>query len=158
MKELARAAHRCLPARAVDFIPHDGVLDIRQVNTNLVGAAGERMASQPTEAFAGRGQAVGIECLVACGRRPAPALHHCHALALARIAADGRYDLTPLWGQVAIGQRQIGLLDRAVFELGLQGPVGAIILGHQDQARGVFVQPVHDTRASGPPTPSRLGQ
>jgi len=49
-----------------------GLLDVRQVDTYLVSAAGEGMARQPTETFARRGHAVGSQRLVACGRGRPP--------------------------------------------------------------------------------------
>ena len=84
VEEHAGTAHGCLAAGAVDFVADDGMLGVRQVDANLVGAAGERMACQPSETFARRRNSEGIQCHVPRGGRPAPTLRHRHALTVAR--------------------------------------------------------------------------
>jgi hypothetical protein len=62
--------------------------------------------------------------------------------------ADGQADPSGFSRHFAANDGQVGLLDAAGFELAGKMNVGGLVLGHQQNPRGIFVQPVND---AGPP-------
>ena len=63
------------------------------------------------------------------------------------IAADGRLDPAADRRRVAAHQGEVLLGDRAVAELAHQARLRVIGLGHQQEAGGVLVEPMHDARS-----------
>ncbi len=66
-----------------------------------------------------------------------------------RVAADGGVDGAAGRVGVALDQRVVALVDRALLELALQGGVRALRLGDDHQAGGADVEAVHDALALG---------
>ena len=65
------------------------------------------------------------------------------------MSRDGRVDLTLVTLHDAVDQRDVRLLDASLLELGRETAVRGVGIGHDHQARGVLVQPVHDAGAQG---------
>ena len=65
------------------------------------------------------------------------------------VPADGRVDRAAQRVGVALDQRVVALVDRALAELLLEQGVGALGLGDDHQAGGADVEPVHDALALG---------
>ena len=78
------------------------------------------------------------------GRRGAALLDDGHALAVVRVAADGRVDDGFRWIDAAVHESEVLLLHRALLQLPREVDVGAVVLGDDEQAGGVLVQAVDD--------------
>ncbi|KAK0342582.1 hypothetical protein LTR94_021753 [Friedmanniomyces endolithicus] len=141
-------------AGAIDGIAQDGRALGRQMNPDLVCAAGLQGAGdtrrQGRAAGAGRFAEGPLDPIV--GDRLAPArLQHGHLLAVGGRAADARLDPALERGRRAAGQGDIGAFDVVGREQGRQALVGAVALGRDHDARGVLVQPVDDARSGDAP-------
>ncbi len=127
---------------AIEFIGQQGVAQMQQVDSDLVGAAGVQLAVHKTGLrLAGQQAHVG-----ACGlARLAVQVNHRHAGALARIAPDGLINLHRSSGQPGlVGHGQVFALDLALGNGADQGVHDRPRFGHDHQAAGVFVEPVHN--------------
>jgi hypothetical protein len=115
------------------------------MDTDLVGAAGLESGLQIRE----RGKALldpvpGHRALALALRQDG------HALAVLRVAADGCVDDAFARSDPTVDDRQVPPPDRPGLELGHQRVVSGRCLGHDQEPRGVLVEPVHDTGTAGP--------
>ena len=69
-----------------------------------------------------------------------------HAGSSQRVAAYSCVDGASFPFHRALHQRDVGLFDVTAGEHRSQGSMRAIVLGHNDQAARVFIEPVHDAR------------
>ena len=82
--------------------------------------------------------------------RPGRSLrHHRDLFAVARVAAEVRFDRALVLFQVAVHHRMVDAVDAVYAHLLAEGLVRGIVFGHHQQAAGVFVDAVHDARADG---------
>jgi len=138
-----------LEARAVNVVPNERMPGVAEMNPDLMGSPGfeltgekcrHRLAVTAREAFQ--------EFPVSDGF--AAALAHGHFFAGVRVAVDRLIDGAPRAVGGAPDERHIAAAQRAraavVGELRRQRLVGAVVLGHDHQARGVLVDAVDDTR------------
>ena len=125
----------------VHQVPRHRAADKSQVQADLVRAPGHRMHLQQRVFGKGLQRAVLADRLAASARRGDR-----HQLALRVVAPDRRLDAPAGRGRLAIHQCQIKLLGLAQAELVLQPAVGLLILGQQDQARSLLIQPVYHSR------------
>ena len=109
------------------------------MQTNLVGPAGDRVGLDERVFGESLKRPVRGGGLPALSRRDDG-----HSLAVLGIA--GNRGLDPAGGswRATLDQRPVSLLNLPILELALQGVVGGIVLGQQDQAGGVLVEAVHD--------------
>ena len=71
---------------------------------------------------------------------------HGLAHAVARIASDGLLDPSQLGIDHAAHEREVRLAHASCLELCLQRDLGRVVAGHDDEPRGVAVQPMDDAR------------
>ena len=127
------------PPPPVHRIPDHRVPNVLQVNPDLVGSAGvELEPEQVGNLEAGHDEGVGPG-------RPAGGDDR-HPLAVVRVTGDGGLDPDRAGIQVSPGQRRVGPLHPPRRDGGPELPVGLVGLGHDHEARGVPVQPMHDAR------------
>ena len=69
---------------------------------------------------------------------------HGHALAILRMAVDGRGDLHGTLGEVAPGERRVGALDPALLDGAREPAVREVGLGDEQQPRRIPIEPVHN--------------
>ena len=100
VKEVARVC----AAAAVNWITCDRVAEVFQMDSDLVGAAGVRVALDERFPLVRRAQSVACE-------RIAPAFHDGHSLAVDGVAADRGIDFSMGHAESAIDQCQVGLVD-----------------------------------------------
>src|SRR2546421_13113859 len=67
-----------------------------------------------------------------------------HSDAALRVPRDGQIDAAALCFHVAMYQRDVGLFHFATPKEFTELRVGRIVLCHQDNSRGVFVEPVNN--------------
>src|SRR2546425_901689 len=138
-RHAAPGPRRGFPA-AVEPIADDRVADEAQVDTDLVRAAGFRMDLQE-----GDRPEAGADAVERAGGPPIVAHGHLHASL--RVAPDGTLD-EPAWPlRPAPHERLVRLLDRARLELVGERPVRGVGLGDHQDTRGLFVEPVDDSRS-----------
>ena len=128
------------PGAAVDGIAADRMADVLHVHANLMGAAGENVHIHQRHAAAG------------CEHRPfgdgfAAFGIDRHLLAVLFAAGNGGLNAAVLLSEGAVHQRAVVLFHQAVQQLLAQRQLGGVILGDQQQAGGILVQPVDDARA-----------
>ena len=123
-------------ADAVDGVARDGVADPSHVHADLVRAAGLEAAAQV------RILPVARDDLPVRHGLAAVLLRNGHALAVARVAADGRIDRAAVLAEAAADDALIGAAQRVVAELGSKAPVGKVVLRHDEQAGRVAVDAV----------------
>ncbi len=148
VEEVAAEAERIF-ATAVEVVADDGEANVGQVDANLVLAAGVGAALDRGVGVGSRARAEVVQGAVGgLGRAGVAARrrHDGHFLPVARVAADRRVDERLRRLEAAVDQGQIDLGHGAVLELVLQIPKGVIVLGGDDEAAGVLVQPVDDAR------------
>lgn len=127
---------------AVEDVADDGVPDVRHVHADLVGASGFEF--QLNEAVPGVLLADPVErdgCLA--GGVVADRL----GLADRGVLADGVVDHAADRVGVPVHDGQVRLERGAGLELAGDGPVPLVVLGHDQHAGGVLVEPVDDPRA-----------
>ena len=129
-------------ADAVDRVSRDGVADPRHMHADLVRAAGLEAAAQV------RILPVARDDLPVRHGLAAVLLRNGHALAVARVAADGRIDRAAVLAEAAADDALIGAAQRVVAELGGKAPVGKVVLRHDEQAGRVAVDAVDDAGAA----------
>ena len=117
-QELESKARLAAATAAVHRIAHDGQTRRREVDADLMGAAG--LGSHLEQARSAlRGSHGGKALQDAPGRHGSAAVRraHRHALAIARMAADGTVDATALRHGCAAHHGEIDPLDRMVAKL-----------------------------------------
>ena len=112
---------------------------MRHVNANLVRTPGFQTAAHMRMGTIASDHTIMRDRLAA-------GVAYRHALAIHRMAIDRRIDM-PARGHHAHGHRLVLALDRALGQIGDQFRVRGEGLGHDQNAGGVLVQPVHDARA-----------
>ena len=123
----------------VDRVSHYRATDKAHVQANLVRSAGQGVNFEQGMERVFLQQAVFGDCLA-----PFVRLDDCHPFALSRIATDGSFDTTGGGWRVTIYQGQVHFLYLARSKLVLKPALCKVVLGDQDQAGCVFIQPVHD--------------
>ncbi len=151
---LAIQQHELVRGIAADFAPRDprpaAVLavaqhraaDVAEMNANLVRAAGLRKDANDGEA--GEPLADLVERLRRAARRIVA--EDGHLLPLLRMHADGAIDEVPVAVRPARHNGEILLLDRAVLKLEGELVVRPIGAGDEDDAAGVAVEAMDDSR------------
>ena len=136
------ALHAGGSAAAIQRVGHQRMADGGHVHPDLVRAAGVQGAMHPAAQF-GLVQA----CKIGSGRlaRMLRRVHHGHAQAVARIAANGCTDRAlPFARPGTVRQRHILANHAALRDHAHQRIHGSAAARHDHQAAGVLVQPVHD--------------
>ena len=128
---------------AIDRVAQQGISGCGQVDADLMGSPGGQPAFH--QACPGAQHA---EHPIAGQRRLAAALHHRHALAIHRMAANSPFDFALARHGATPDYGLIKAFDAARREIGRQRPMGGIILGSHDQAAGILVQAMDDARAT----------
>ena len=141
VQELALEAVALLAA--VGRVAGQRVADRGEVGADLVGAAGLQAR---LEVGLGGEQ---LEHLEVGAGLPRGGAGDRHPVALPRGAADRRVDRPGARGEPPAGQRQVDALDLAPPHLLLQGGVGLVVAGDDQQAAGLLVEPVDDPGALG---------
>ncbi len=135
-------------AAAIDLVAEQRVAYVRQVDADLVRAAGLQPAPQVRIAAVARDD-------LPMGDGAAPAGHDGHALAVDGVA---RYRCVHRAGVGAHPPAHDALVDAreaVIGELGAQGEVGGVVLRRDDQPRGVAVYAVD---YPGPPLAAYPGE
>ncbi len=115
----------------------------REVHANLVGAPGDEVDFEQRRAGEHLGRAVDRRGLARVGRA------HRHLGWVATAAADRIVDPSGRRFRAPPHEGEVGLVDLAPREHRRKLAVRRVGLGDEQQARGVFVQAVHDPRAVG---------
>ncbi len=137
------------PLVAVDQVAEQRVTDVRHVHADLVRAAGLKLAADVRVA------------VVACDDRPVRDgaagvfLRHGHALAIRRVAADGRVDRAGVFAQIAADNGLIRAGHGVVGQLRREGEVRKVVFRRDEQTGRVLVDAVHD---AGPPLSADAGE
>ncbi len=126
---------------AVGDVAGQGVADRGEVGADLVRAAGLQARLQ-VALLAQQLQHREVRARLARG-----GAGDRHPVALARGAADRGVDRAGARAEPAAGEGEVDPLDLAPLHLGLQGGVGLVAAGDDEQAAGPLVEPVDDPRA-----------
>ena len=129
--------------RAVHGVPQDGVADVGHVDPDLVGAS-----RLQTAAHMGAARVPGDDLTM--GHRAAAVRHHRHFLPVHRMAADGGVHSAAVLFQVPHHHALVGPGQGVVLELGGELLVGIVVFRRDDEAGGVPVNAVDDTRPQFP--------
>ena len=138
-----------LVRNAVDRVSHDGQVDRRQVDADLMRPSGlephvqQRVAAEKLghlELGHGLAGCVGVERLP---RRVVP------------VAADRRLDPTPPRARPAADEREVVALDLPARNQILKALVSLLRAGDNEEPGSVTVEPVDDSRAICLPAPAR---
>lgn len=125
-------------AAAVDGIPRDGVPEMLEVDTDLVGASGLGLALDEAAAGFASEHTIGGAGFAAAGIDG-------HFLAVDLVAGDGGVDETVGHAGHAVGDREINLRHAAVGELARERDVRRVALRHHEATARLFVQAVDDS-------------
>ena len=131
------------PPASIGAVSHHRVPQMSQVDPDLVRPSGVGRDRQAGEARMPREHPVagqGGARLAGPGRDPGSG---------PGMAPDGHVDLAPVLRHRAVHQGQITLLHLPSGELSGEMIVYLLRLGHHQESRGPFVQPVHDSRPDG---------
>ena len=130
-----------VPAR-VELVGQDRVADVREVDADLVRAAGLRLAPDQREI------AEPFDDLVERHRGLAAVLGGAdgHLLADRRMEPDRPLDVIAVALRGPVDQRQVLLVDLPQLELETQPAMGQLVLDDDEQAGRVAVEPVDDPR------------
>ena len=113
--------------------------DVGAVHPDLVGAAGVELEAQ---------QAVIPQALyqapVGAGMAATLVVYHGIFFAIGRMAPNRPDDRAGVASWLAVHHRQVLARSDALLDLHLQLHQGLLALGHDDAARGVLIEPVHD--------------
>src|SRR6516165_4307382 len=149
---VAELASLGFEAAAIDGIAEERMSDRGEVDADLMRAPGLKPAGDEARHRRAIAAAIAFEDLP-MGDRRAPACAHRHLVAHARMAADWLVDgaarplrHAPDECQVAAAQRPAAAV---VGELAAERAMGAVGLGHHDEAAGVLVEAMHDAGALG---------
>ena len=124
---------------AVGAVSHDRVAQMGQVDPDLVGPPGVGSHGEAGESRVPREHPVtgqGGTRLAGPGRDSGPG---------PGMAPQGRVDLAPVLLHRTVNQRQVPLPDHPAGELAGEMIVRLLRLGHHQESRGPFVQPVDDS-------------
>src|SRR5262249_25089890 len=139
-----------LEAAAVDVVAEQGGPDRGEMDADLVGAPGLEPAGDEARHRRAVASPVALEHLPMGGRPPPPRAHR-HLVADAGMAPDRLVDGAARPLRHAPHERQIAAAQRAaaavVGELAGERAMGAVGLGHHDEAAGVLVEAMHDAGA-----------
>jgi hypothetical protein len=116
-KSLHRAFDRCVADRviataAVIHVTDDWMTDVREMNANLMCAAGFYLYSKEREIFIALGYLVNRMSRPACS-----SLEHSHPRSVVCSASDSSFNLATLIGQAPIDKRYIQLEDLSLAKL-----------------------------------------
>ena len=123
--------------------------DVRHVYADLVRAAGLELAADVRVAVVARDDRPvrdGAAGVFGC---------HGHALAVRRVAADGRVDRAGILAQIAADDGLIRAGHGVVSQLGREREVRKVVFRCDEQTGRVLVDAVHD---AGPPLPADAGE
>ena len=134
-------SNRVLSPTAVSCIAHNWMTDVREMNSNLMCAAGFDLHIQQCEFLIARCDFIQRMSGAAC-----VTLEHCHASAIVRAASETRFNLASIFCYASINQRRVLLEHLAVAKLIGEFFVSRIVLRHNKQARCVLVYAMHDAR------------
>ena len=113
--------------------------DVGAVHPDLVGATGVELETQ---------QAVIPQALyqapVGAGMTPRIVVDYRIFFAVDGMAADRPDDRAGVASRLAVHHRQVLARSDALLDLHLQLHQGLLALGHDDAARGVLIEPMHD--------------
>jgi len=124
---------------AVEGVADDGMTGGGEVDADLVGAAGGRGDFDEGGAVEALTDAVD-------GARRTSAFDYCHALAVSRVAADGAFDDSFRLLDASLHEGEVELLDAALLQLSREVGVSAVVLGDEEEAGGVLVESMDDSR------------
>mmetsp|Transcript_50052 Transcript_50052/g.156648 ORF Transcript_50052/g.156648 Transcript_50052/m.156648 type:complete len:285 (-) Transcript_50052:329-1183(-) len=129
-----------LPA-PVYLVPHDRVPQVRQVNADLVGAAGEELQLNQRETL------VPLPHHEARLRRlPLPLPAHCKLDGVVGMPADGQVDQPAVLHHLPVHEGNVPLPRGPQSKLLVQAPVSKLRLGRHHHPCRVPVQPMDDAR------------
>jgi hypothetical protein len=115
--------------------------DMRQVHADLVRTAGFERETHETY------RSPGIYNLVVSASRTTVALDNGHLLPLLGMASNRCLNSALQCWEASTHQRHIAPLQLASFQLCGQMPMTAVVLGHQQESRRVFIEPMHNAWA-----------
>ncbi len=127
---------------SVDPVACDGVPQVFEVNTDLVGAPGFRPALDETEFW------VRCEDFPCClrGARSRP-VRHGHALAVNRVPGNRAGDHAGRGARFSPHHGEVGFLGCSLGELPRQRGVRGVVFRHENATACVLVEPVDHARA-----------
>src|SRR5215472_4488814 len=147
---VAELASLGFEAAAVDAVAEERMPDRGEVDADLMRAPGFEPAGDEARHRRAIAAAVAFEHLPMGDRRP-PAGAHRHLVADARMAADRLVDGAARPLRCAPYERQVPAPQRpaaaVVGELAAERAMGAVGLGHHDEAAGVLIEAMHDAGA-----------
>ncbi len=129
------------PAR-IRLVGQDRVADVGEVDADLVGPPGPGLAADEGEASEAFEDFVEGGCLLAAVVEGSDG----DLLAVGRVEAEGLLDVVGVARGGPVDQGEVFLADRPGFELAGELAVGPVVLGDDQEARGVAVEPVDDPR------------
>ena len=132
----------------VHRVPQDRMADVGHVDPDLMGAAG----LQPALHIGKAGEPLQY---LPMGYGGPAVCHHRHFLAVCGMSADGRVHSAGVLPEVSHHNALIDPGQRVVLELGRELLMGEIVFRRDDEARGVPVDPVDDSR---PQLPADAGE
>lgn len=137
---------------SVDRITDDGQMKKREMNPDLMGSTG--MDSDPEQCcpikfFYDRPSGIGI---------PGASTPRGHLFSFDRMPADGELNAATRGCGVAVNQGKVFLFDGPVFELPGEMLMGHVVLGHEQNAGGILVEPVNNARPDPSADPSGIRQ
>ncbi len=143
---LQPARHAAGTTTAVHGIANHGVSDVCQVNADLVGSTGRQTHTNQITDLEARARLDHRLCGAASGENG-------HALAVLWVPSHGGIDLAPL-GEMSPDQGGVDAFDVPPCDGAGQSAMRPVGLGHNDQSRGVLVQPMDQAGT----TALRLGE
>ncbi len=145
--DFGRVQGRALDERGgapVDSVSQHRVADVGEVDPDLVGAPGQK-ANLKEAVSPGQRETAELR-----DRLPPPG-DHCHPLAAPGIAPDWRFDPGRPLRHLSDDDRQVEAMHAAPLQLLAEVPMRDIVAGHDEETRGVPVEPVDNTRALSSP-------
>ena len=130
----------------INRIPHQGMPQMGEMNTNLVCSTrfnGDRQKGKPLLTISDlfpQGQSVST-----------PALGDRHLFSTNGIPENGKVNSPIFTGNYTMGQGDIFFFDGAIFELLRKGLMGHIVFGNDHESGGVFIESVNDAGPECPP-------
>ena len=131
----------------VERVAHNWMPQGGEVHANLMRASGVKLNFDEAGVVdASEGAPIGARFAgvaqhdaAACG----------HARAISRVARYGEVDTAACFLEMTLDEREVRLLHFALAKRFAQFRVGGVVFRHQDDARGAFVQAMHDAGAKG---------
>jgi len=125
---------------SVEGVAHDGMTDLAEMHTDLMGAAGvdgHLAERQPRQMVRPRNSRDGGSGVLGSGG---------HLLPMYRIATNRRVDTSASLNH-SPHERQVLLFDLAIVELTRKLLMGRVVLGDDDHARCASIQAMHNAWA-----------